>query len=101
MRNGLVKLRNRDSVESSPGVTLHRMGLTELLARLPPVMLLDEVGNAETFPEPPLTLLLGDDRDPTDTEREVLAGVPRICLGDRSLLSSACITLAHHALDTQ
>ena len=101
VRNGLVKLRNRDSVESSPGVTLHRMGLAELLARLPPAVLLDKAGDSDAFPAPSLTLVLGDDRAPTDTEREVLAGVPRICLGDRSLLSSACITLAHHALDTQ
>ncbi len=99
VRNGLVKLRNRDSVESSPGVTLHRIGLAELLARLPPAMLLDEAGDAETFPEPPLTLVLGDDRDLTEEERSALADAPRICLGDRSLLSSACITLAHHALD--
>mgnify|MGYP000011692309 CR=1 FL=1 len=45
VRNGLVKLRNRDSVEASPGVTLHRIGLAELLARLPPAVLLDEAGD--------------------------------------------------------
>ena len=100
VRNGLVKLRDRDSVESSPGVTLHRIDLAELLTRLPPAVLLDEAGNSNVFPELPLTLVLGDDRDPTEEERESLAGAPRICLGDRSLLSSACITLAHHALDS-
>ena len=101
MRNGLVKLRNRDSVEASPGVTLHRIGLPEVLARLPPAVLLDEAGDTTEFPEPPLTIVLGDDRDPTEAERGALASAPRVRLGDRSLLSSACITLAHHALDAQ
>ena len=101
VRNGLVKLRNRDSVESSPGLTLHRMGLTELLAQLPPPIILDEAGDSDAFPAPPLTLVLGDDRDPTEEEREVLASAPHICLGERSLLSSACITLAHNLLDNQ
>jgi tRNA (pseudouridine54-N1)-methyltransferase len=99
VRNGLVKLRNRDSVEASPGVTLHRIDLPELLSRLPSPVLLDEAGDATGFPAAPLTLVLGDDRDPTEEEREALAGAPHICLGERSLLSSACITLAHHALD--
>ncbi|OIR10562.1 MAG: hypothetical protein BEU05_01345 [Marine Group III euryarchaeote CG-Bathy2] len=101
VRNGLVKLRNRASVESSPGVTLHRFGLAELLERLPPAVLLDEAGDATEFPAAPLTIVLGDDRDPTEAERGALASAPRVRLGDRSLLSSACITLAHHALDAR
>ena len=99
VRNGLVKLRNRDSVEASPGVTLHRIGLVELLARLPPAVLLDEAGDATGFPAAPLTIVLGDDRAPTEAERAALESAPRVRLGDRSLLSSACITLAHSRLD--
>ena len=63
-------------------------------------MLLDEAGDAETFPEPPLTLVLGDDRDLTEEELSALADAPHVRLGDRSLLSSACITLAHSWLDS-
>jgi|TARA_B100001964_G_scaffold222599_1_gene267697 tRNA (pseudouridine54-N1)-methyltransferase len=100
VRNGLVKLRNRASVEASPGVTLHRVGLEELLARLPPAVLLDETGDTTEFPAAPLTIVLGDDRDPTGEERAALASAPRVQLGDRSLLSSACITLAHHQMDS-
>ncbi len=100
VRNGLVKLGDdAGPVEGSPGVTLHRMGLAELLTRLPPAVLLDEAGG-DALPAPPLTLVLGDDRDPTDDERATLADAPLVSLGPQSLLSSACITLAHHALDT-
>ena len=61
---------------------------------------LDEAGDATGFPAAPLTIVLGDDRAPTEAERAVLESAPRVRLGDRSLLSSACITLAHSRLDS-
>jgi tRNA pseudouridine-54 N-methylase len=45
------------------------------------------------------TFVLGDDKDPTEEEMEILKKLPKISLGKESLLSSACITLIHHRLD--
>jgi tRNA pseudouridine-54 N-methylase len=46
------------------------------------------------------TFVLGDDKDPTEEEMEILNDLPKISLGKESLLSSACITLIHHHLDS-
>ncbi len=98
IRNGLIKYKNQNnSLETSPGVTMERIGLEEVLMRLPNPVLLsesgkDKIGNSSTF-------ILGDDKDPTETEMEVLDKLPKINLGKESLLSSACITLIHHRLD--
>ena len=84
-------------METSPGVTLEKIGLEEILMRLPNPVLLnengkDEIKNSGTF-------ILGDDKDPTETEMLILNKLPKINLGKESLLSSACITLIHHRLD--
>ena len=46
------------------------------------------------------TFILGDDKDPTDEEMQILEEIPKISLGKESLLSSACVTLIHHHLDS-
>ena len=45
------------------------------------------------------TFVLGDDRDPTDDEMEILKSFDKLKIGQTSLLTSACITLIHHFLD--
>ena len=98
IRNGLIKYKNqKKALETSPGVTLEKIGLEEVLTRLPNPVLLsengkDEINNSGTF-------ILGDDKDPTETEMQILNKLPKINLGKESLLSSACITLIHHRLD--
>ena len=84
-------------METSPGITMERIDLSDILERLPNPVLLsengtDELNNAKTF-------ILGDDKDPTENEMKTLKNLPQICLGKESLLSSACITLIHHRLD--
>ena len=84
-------------METSPGITMERIGLDEVLKKLPNPVLLSEKGedtmnNAKTF-------VLGDDKDPTNEEMEILKNLPNISLGKESLLSSACVTLIHHRLD--
>ena len=99
IRNGLIKYKdNNEAMETSPGITMERIDLSDILERLPnPVLLTengsDELNNAKTF-------ILGDDKDPTENEMKTLKNLPQICLGKESLLSSACITLIHHRLDT-
>ena len=99
IRNGLIKYKdNNEAMETSPGITMERIDLSDILERLPNPVLLsengtDELNNAKTF-------ILGDDKDPTENEMKTLKNLPQICLGKESLLSSACITLIHHRLDT-
>ena len=98
IRNGLIKYKNQTkALETSPGITMEKIGLEEVLMRLPRPVLLnengeDKINNSGTF-------ILGDDKDPTKTEMEILDKLPKINLGKESLLSSACITLIHHRLD--
>ncbi len=99
IRNGLIKYKNENGlVETSPGITMERIGLEQVLKKLPNPVLLSEDGtdsmeNANTF-------ILGDDKDPTDEEMQILEEIPKISLGKESLLSSACVTLIHHQLDS-
>ena len=100
VRNGLIKYKGKEGImETSPGITMERIGLNEIINRLPNPILLsengaDEIGNSQTF-------ILGDDRDPTNEEMEILNQMPQVKLGEESLLSSACITLIHHLLDSK
>jgi len=97
IRNGLIKYKdNKEAMETSPGITMERIDLYDILERLPNPVLLsengtDELNDAKTF-------ILGDDKDPTENEMETLKNLPQICLSKESLLSSACITLIHHRL---
>ena len=99
IRNGLTKYKNEKNImETSPGIIMERIGLEEVLTKLPNPVLLsengkDKINNATTF-------ILGDDMDPTKEEMQIVDKLPQINLGKESLLSSACITLIHHRLDS-
>ena len=77
---------------------MQRIGLSELLEKLPNPVLLSENGKEEMGESK--TFILGDDKDPTDEDMKILIGLPKINLGKESLLSSACVTLIHHLLDS-
>ena len=68
-----------------------------VLKKLPNPVLLSEKGEDEM--NYANTFVLGDDKDPTNEEMEILKNLPNISLGKESLLSSACVTLIHHRLD--
>ena len=98
IRNGLIKYKNnKEAMETSPGITMERIDLSDILERLPNPILLNENGTDELCSAK--TFILGDDKDPTDDEMKTLQNLPQACLGKESLLSSACITLIHHRLD--
>ena len=98
IRNGLIKIKNQQGpMETSPGITMERVGLEEVVKKLPNPVLLsengkDKMGEAKTF-------VLGDDKNPTEEEMKILKKFPEISLGKESLLSSACVILIHHLLD--
>ena len=98
IRNGLIKFKKElGPMETSPGITMERIGLSEVLKNLPNPVLLSENGKDEL--NGTKTFVLGDDKDPTDEEMKILKDLPTMSLGKESLLSSACVTLIHHRLD--
>ena len=99
IRNGLIKLSEKKGpLETSPGVTIQRESFEELVKKLPKPALLSEKGDKEVKSNYE-TFVLGDDRDPTDGEMEILKSFDKLKIGETSLLTSACITLIHHFLD--
>ena len=101
IRNGLIKLNNRAGpIESSPGVTLLRETFSELVKKLPNPVLLSENGNTK-IESKYNTFILGDDKDPDESEMEILQPFSKAKIGETSLLTSACITLIHHSLDEE
>ena len=99
IRNGLVKMKDRNGpYETSPGVIMQRESFDSLVEKLPRPALLSENGNSKVQPEYK-TFILGDDKDPTNDEMEILKKFNKVKIGKTSLLTSACITLIHHFLD--
>ena len=94
-------------VETSPGVSLVRMGLEdslELAAREGTLVQLHQSGapaNEADRPDNPV-FVLSDHRDFTESEDERLAatGATRVSLGPRALHANQAITVAHNWLDT-
>jgi len=94
-----------EEVQSTPGIFVSRRTLPETLDRLyqlesEPVVL-DQGGapaDAFAFPSDP-AFILSDHQDFTEEEEEILSGLPRVSLGERSLHTSQCITIVHHLLD--
>ena len=84
-------------METSPGITMEKIDLDGVLNKLPNPVLLSE--NGKDVMNDANTFVLGDDKNPTEEEMEILKKLPEISLGKESLLSSACITLIHHRLD--
>ena len=100
IRNGLIKFKKeKRPIETSPGITIERIGLEEVVKKLPNPVLLSEKGEDEM--NYANTFVLGDDMDPSDEENEILKNLPSVSLGKESLLSSACITLIHYHLDLE
>lgn len=86
---------------STPGISLSRPGLPDLLDG--PVVVLDEAGEDvrdATLP-PEAIYVLGDDRGFAEDDLAALAPkvVARVRLGPRSLHADQCIVLLHNELD--
>ena len=98
----------RMPAESSPGVTIRRMGVSATLDHLAPdatVVELHEEGAPASDVDPPSDPLfvLSDHRDFTDREASMLADVAdeRLRLGPAVLHADHAITVAHNYLDTE
>ena len=94
--------------ESTPGVTIRRMGFEPTLgelARDATVVTLHEDGDPAATVDPPADPLfvLSDHRDFTDRESSVLSATAdeRLRLGPKTLHADHAITVAHNYLDTE
>jgi tRNA (pseudouridine54-N1)-methyltransferase len=91
--------------ESSPGVSIRRFGLADLLSDLDgTVVQLHENGDPLSAWEPveDPVFVLSDHRDFREAERSLLEdhGARRVRLGPEALHADHAITVAHHYLDT-
>lgn len=106
IRNALLKPVGATEVVSSPGVSVVRRSLSELLDDLTAdgrLVYLREDGTdcrSYEFPENPV-FVMGDDRDPTDEEESLFEShdPDRICLGPRSLHANHCIVIVNNEMD--
>jgi tRNA (pseudouridine54-N1)-methyltransferase len=94
-------------VETSPGVSLRRVGFEQTLrdvADESTVVQLHEAGTPIVDVDPPENpaFVLSDHRDFTDTEEQLLEteADARVRLGPRALHADHAITVAHNYLDT-
>ncbi|MFH0815400.1 MAG: tRNA (pseudouridine(54)-N(1))-methyltransferase TrmY [Methanobacteriota archaeon] len=104
IRNALMRCPAEGDVESSPGVTVARRGLPEILEKASkPLVLL-----AEGAPAPDwkglsggATFILSDQQDLTAEELAIVekAGATRAGLGERCLHTDHCVTVVNYRLD--
>lgn len=105
VRNALMKKAEMDWTRSTPGIYISRRGLSDVLEELSNdselVYLREDGSELGGLPGGSATFVLGDDRDLTEGEEEVVRGFGprRVSLGPRSLHTDHCIVLVHNALD--
>ena len=107
IRNALMKKLEPDrEVRSSPGIFVSRKDLKEVMDMLSKdsnFIYLREGGTdvrEYEFPENPC-FILGDDRDPTEEEEEIMSQYPydKISLGPVSLHANHCMVVVHNEMD--
>ncbi len=107
IRNALIKKLEEDrEIRSSPGIFVSRndlKGLMEDLSKDSNFIYLREGGTdvrEYEFPENPC-FILGDDRDPTEEEEEILGNYhfDKISLGPVSLHANHCMVVVHNEMD--
>lgn len=106
IRNALMKKIAHEEQRSSPGIYVSRMNFAQVLERLSEISELaylkeDGVDLREMQFPADVTFVLGDDRDLTPEEEEVLLQYrPRtVSLGPRSYHADHCITIVHNEMD--
>lgn len=106
IRNALLKKVEDGEKRSTPGVYVSRMSFQDVMAKLSQTcrfIYLREDGidiREYQFPEEPC-YILGDDRDPTPEEEEIMSlyEYDRICLGPVSYHANQCMVIALNEMD--
>lgn len=100
-----LKALEQGQGRSTPGVTVTRGGLDDVLDRLNgagfSVHALDEGGSdLRSAPlEAPIAFVLSDHQDVSSTEEELLSGYSSLRLGPTILQADHCIPIVHNELD--
>ncbi len=107
IRNALLKKpRDKTEVRSTPGVYISKMSFSDVMEKLSQTcrfIYLREDGTdvrEYDFPEEPC-YILGDDRDPTEEEEEIMSQYPydKICLGPVSYHANHCMVIVLNEMD--
>ena len=107
IRNALLKKpKDKDEVRSTPGVYISRMSFADVMEKLSGTcrfIYLREDGTdvrEYEFPEEPC-YILGDDRDPTEEEEQIMSAYPydKICLGPVSYHANHCMVIVLNEMD--
>ena len=106
IRNALLKKLGDTEIKSSPGVYISRMSFADVMNKLCQecnFIYLREDGTdvrEYQFPENPC-FILGDDRDPTEEEEEIMGSHPfdKISLGPLSLHANHCMIVVLNEMD--
>ena len=107
IRNALLKKpKDKTEVRSTPGVYISKMSFGDVIEKLSQTcrfIYLREDGTdvrEYDFPEEPC-YILGDDRDPTEEEEEIMSQYPydKICLGPVSYHANHCMVIVLNEMD--
>ena len=107
IRNALLKKpKDKTEVRSTPGVYISKMSFSDVMEKLSQTcrfIYLREDGTdvrEYDFPEEPC-YILGDDRDPTEEEEEIMSQYPydKICLGPVSYHANHCMVIVLNEMD--
>jgi len=107
IRNALLKKpKDKTEVRSTPGVYISKMSFGDVMEKLSQTckfIYLREDGTdvrEYDFPEEPC-YSLGDDRDPTEEEEEIMSQYPydKICLGPVSYHANHCMVIVLNEMD--
>lgn len=107
IRNALLKKpRDKTEVRSTPGVYISKMSFSDVMEKLSQTcrfIYLREDGTdvrEYDFPKEPC-YILGDDRDPTEEEEEIMSQYPydKICLGPVSYHANHCMVIVLNEMD--
>ncbi|MBQ7701949.1 MAG: tRNA (pseudouridine(54)-N(1))-methyltransferase TrmY [Candidatus Methanomethylophilaceae archaeon] len=107
IRNALLKKpKDKTEVRSTPGVYISKMSFGDVMEKLSQTcrfIYLREDGTdvrEYDFPEEPC-YILGDDRDPTEEEEEIMSQYPydKICLGPVSYHANHCMVIVLNEMD--
>ena len=100
-----VRVREGEEIESTPGISVSRRGLEEVLEeakrKVERLILLHEEGSPlrEADLPPDVGFILSDHLDFLPEELELLRDLPRLSLSPKVLHADHCIIIAHNELD--